>query len=66
MLNMADPISLSVADPYVRGDSVSHCVADPQMKEMRRVARTTTGSKQTMPTKVLRHIQFSNSWNTYT
>ena len=59
-------ISHSVADPYVKGDSVIHCVADQQVKEIKSVAQTVIGNRRTMLTEALCHIQFFNSCNPYT
>ena len=39
---------------------------DLQVKEVRSVAKTTTGNRQTTPTEALRYIQLFNSCNPYT
>ena len=62
-----------MAEPHVRGGAewgggwcgIIHCVADPQVKEIRSIAQTAIGNKQTTPPVALCHIQFFNSCNPY-
>ena len=58
MLNVVDLHFSQCERPTCKGFSVIHCVAHPQVKEVRSISQTVTGNRQTMPTEALHHIRF--------